>query len=97
MEADEGDMLTLDTNHPPRSHEHLSLFLTFGELLLKAANSELRAIEKVVQSKSKESPPNNIQIIKGNDWKRVSKIKRYLFEWMMLFQQELSQEWNVIT
>jgi len=39
VEADEGEMLTLDTHHPPRSHEHLNLFLTFSEPLLKAPNS----------------------------------------------------------
>ena len=37
VEADKGDMLTLGTNNPPRSHEHLSLFLTFGEPMLKSS------------------------------------------------------------
>ena len=50
--VDEGDMLTLDTNHKPRSHEHLSVFLTFGEPLLKAPNTELRSIMEMVQGKS---------------------------------------------
>ena len=97
IEADESDMLTLGTNHPPRSHEHLILFLTFGEPLLKGPNSELRAFDERIQSNSKESPPNNIQTSKGNNWKRDSKIKRDLFEWMILFQPELSQGWQVIT
>ena len=97
VEVDEGDMLTLDTNHTPRSHEHLSVFLTFGEPLLKAPNSKLRAFEEVVQGKYKVSRPNKIQISKGNDWKRVSEIKRDLLEWMILFQPELNQEWKVIT
>jgi len=60
-------MLTLGANHRPRRHEHLSLFLNFGEPLLEAPNSELRALEEVVQSKSKESPLISIQISKGND------------------------------
>jgi len=46
----------------------------------------------MVQNKSEESPPNNLQISKGNDRKRVSKIKRELFECMILFQLELSQD-----
>jgi len=51
VEADEGEMLTLGTDHPPRSHEHQRLFLTFSEPLLKAPNSELRAFEERVQGK----------------------------------------------
>jgi len=58
VEVDEGEMLTLDTNHPPRSHERLSLFLTFSEPLLKAPNFKLRAFKERVQGKSKGSPPN---------------------------------------
>jgi len=96
VEADEGDMPTLGTNHPPWSHEHLSLFLTFGEQLLQAPNSELTGFEERVQNKSKEPPPNNIHISKGSERKRVSKNKRDLFEWMILFQPELSQVWKVI-
>jgi len=97
VEVDEGDMLTLGTSHPPRSHEHLSLFLNFSEPLLEAPNSELRAFEEVVQSKSKDSPLISIEISKGNDWKKVYKIKRDLFVWMILFQPKLSQVWKVIT
>jgi len=67
VEADEGDMPTLDTHHPPRSHELLSLFLTFGEPSLNAPNSELRAIKEVVLRKFEGSPTNNIQTGKGND------------------------------
>ena len=97
VEVDEDDMLTLGTNHPPRIHEHLNLFLSFGELTLEAPNSELRAFEEVVQSKSKDSPLISIEISKGNDWKKVYKIKRDLFVWMILFQPKLSQVWKVIT
>jgi len=97
VEADEGDMLTLDTHHPPRSHEHLILFLTSREPSLNAPNSELRAIKPVVQTKPEGSPTNNIQTSKGNDWKRISKVKIDLSEWMILFQPELSQEDKVIT
>jgi len=32
VEADKGEMLTLDTHHPPRSNEHLGLLITFDEL-----------------------------------------------------------------
>jgi len=31
VEVEEGDVLTVGTSHPPRSHKHLSLFLNFGE------------------------------------------------------------------
>jgi len=31
IEADEREMLAMDTHHPPRSHEHLSLPTTFHE------------------------------------------------------------------
>ena len=31
VEADEGDMLTLNTQHPPRSNEHLDPLITFHE------------------------------------------------------------------
>jgi len=31
VEADEGDMLTLNIYHPPRSNEHLGLLITFHE------------------------------------------------------------------
>ena len=71
LEADEGDMLTLDAHHPPRSNEHLGLLLTFGEPSLNAPNSELRALEEVVQGKFEGFPPSNTQISKGNEKKRV--------------------------
>ena len=29
VEVDEGDMLTLNIHHPPRSNEHLDLLITF--------------------------------------------------------------------
>jgi len=32
VEADEEEMLTLDTHHPPRNNEHLDLLITFDEL-----------------------------------------------------------------
>ena len=38
VEVEEGQMLTLDTHHPPRSNEHLGLLLTFGEPSLKAVS-----------------------------------------------------------
>jgi len=31
IEADEGEILAMDTHHPPRSHEHLNLPTTFYE------------------------------------------------------------------
>ena len=67
------------------------------EALLKALNSELRAFEEVVQSKCKESPRNTFRTSKGNERKRVSKIKRDLFVWLILFQPKLNQERKVIT
>ena len=48
VEVEEGQMLTLDTHHPPRRNKHLSLLLTFHEPSLNAPNSELRVLEKVV-------------------------------------------------
>jgi len=38
-----------------------------------------------------------IQINKGNERTRVSKLKRDLFEWLILFQPKLKQEEKVIT
>ena len=67
------------------------------EPLLKALNSELRAFEEVVQSKCKESPTNTFRTSKGNKRKRVSRIKRDLFAWPILFRPKLNQEWKVIT
>ena len=67
------------------------------EPLLNAPNSELRAFEEVVQSNSNESPTCNTQISKGKEKKRVSKIKRDLFAWLILFQPKLSQVWKMIT
>ena len=48
MKADEGEMLTLGTNHPAKSREHLSLFLNYSEPLLKACNSEIRSCKEWV-------------------------------------------------
>ena len=121
VEANKGDMLTLNTHHPPRSHEHLSLPTTFYEPpilsptptppktlkpnfcqsiskpFLKAPNSTLRAYEEMVQSMFKESPSSPIPISKGKVKKRVSKYKRDLFDWLILFQPNLIQEGKVIT
>jgi len=58
-------MLTLVTNHPPTSHEHLNLFLTFGEPILKAPNSELRAFKEKVQGKSEESFQTRFKSARG--------------------------------
>jgi len=61
VETDEGQMLTLGTNHRLRSHEHLSLFFTFSEPLLKAPNSKLRAFKERVQGKCEGSPQTRIK------------------------------------
>jgi len=66
----------------------LSLLLTCDEPSLNAPNFELRVLEEVVQGKFEGSPPSNIQTSKGNDWGKVSKIKRDLFTWLILFQPE---------
>jgi len=92
VKEDEGEMLTLGTNHAPESHEHLSLFLTSSEPLLKSPNSEFRAFKEWVQDKSEgSSPPNRIQTNKGNEHERVAKVKRGFLEWMILFQPKFSQ------
>jgi len=104
-------MLTLDTYHPLKSKENLSiLFITFGEPstffptpptpkalkqifcqvhskpLLITPNLDLRVSEEVVHDMFGESPRYNIQINKGHEEKRASKIKGKLFEWLILFQ-----------
>ena len=113
VEANKGDMLTLNTHHPPRSHEHLSLPTTFYESqahssipptpkaltqnfcqkhskpLLTTPNFELRVSEEVVRDTFHESPMPTIPINKGKVRKRVSKFKRDLFDWLILFQPEL--------
>jgi len=121
IKADEGEILSLDTHHPPRSNEYLDLLTTFNkppnlsptppipkalkqnfchfisEPFLAARNSELRTFEEMVQSMCEESPSSTIQTSKGKDLKRVSKIKRDLFAWQILFQPELKQEEELLT
>ena len=48
VKADEGETLTWGANHPPKSHEHLSLFLISSEPLLKACNFEIRSFQEWV-------------------------------------------------
>ena len=64
--------------------------------MLEAPNSELRAFEEVVQSKFEESPTYAIQTSKENKRKRVFKIERGLFAWLISFQPELNQEEEII-
>jgi len=90
-------MLTLDNQHPPSNNEHLGLLLTFDEPSLNAPKSELRVLKEVVQNKYEASPTYTIQTSMGNDRKKVSKIKRDLFAWLILFQPKLNQEDEVIT
>jgi len=58
VKVDEGKILALGTNHPPKNHEHLSLFLTSSEPLLKASNFEIRTFKEWVQL----SPKGPVQI-----------------------------------
>ena len=119
IEANEGEMLAMDTHHPPRSHEHLSLPTTFyepqalspippipktlnknfcqsiSEPSLKAPNSHLRGYEDMVLNMFKKSPMHNFQISKGNEKKRVPKVKRDLFSWLILFQPDMKQNPNL--
>ena len=67
------------------------------ERLLDSPNSELRAFEEVVQSKSEESPTNTFLISRGKENKRVSKFMRDLFSSLVLFQPKLKQEEEVTT
>jgi len=53
VKADESEMLTLGTNHPPKTHEHLSLFLNSSEPLLKAPNSKFKAFKNGFKTSSK--------------------------------------------
>ena len=73
----------------------------FGEPSLIAPNSELRVHEEVVQGTFKGSLPSNpLQVTlkgRGKKKKRFFKFKRDLFESMILFQPEMSQEVKVIT
>ena len=62
---------------------------SISEPLLKAPNLALRSFEEVVRSMSTQSPMFTIQISKGRNKQRVSKIKRDLFAWLILFQPEL--------
>jgi len=111
IEADESEILSVDTHHPPRSNESLELLSTFHEPptlsptpkalkqnfcqlilepLLKAPNFQLRAYKELVQSMCEQPPSCTIQISKGRANKNVSKFKRDLFTWMILFQPELN-------
>ena len=80
MKTDEGQMLSLSRSHPPKNHEHLSLFLASDEPLPKVPNFEIKAFKEWVQDKSEGSPPNQILISKGNEWKRAYKTKKDLFK-----------------
>ena len=107
IEADKGEMLTLDTYHPPKGKENLSiLFVTIGEPSTffptpptpKALNTNFCQVKlepslptpnqqgNVVHDVFNEFLRFNIQISKWHDEKRASKIKRKLFEWLILFQ-----------
>jgi len=68
-----------------------------SEPLLNAPNSELRVLKEVVQRKIKESHTSTIQTSKGKGKKRVSKFKRDLFSWLILFQPEMKQEEEFFT
>ena len=72
VKVDEDEKLTLSTNHPQKSHELLSLFLASRELLPKVSNPKIRVRTEWVQDKFEGSPPNQIQISKGNEWKIAS-------------------------
>ena len=53
VKEDEGEMLTLGTNHAPESHEHLSLFLTSSEPLLKLLILNLQHFKNGFKSSAK--------------------------------------------
>ena len=89
MQADEGEMLTLSTKHPLKSHKHLSLFLTFHDSLIKVPSSEIKTFKKRNLDACKGVSPRQIQISMNDEWRVVLKTKRDLFEWLVLFQPEL--------
>ena len=68
-----------------------------GEPILETPNYELRAFEEVVQSMFEDSPSCTNQNSKVNARTKVSKIKRDLFAWLILFQAEINQVEEVIT
>ena len=82
--------LTSKTLKPTFCHEHSNSLLT-------TPNLELRVSKEVVHDMFKESPISNILIRKGRTKKRVSKFKRDLFSWLILFQPELKKGEEVIT
>ena len=86
VKTDESEMLSLSTSYPQKNHEHLSLFLTSGELLPKVSKFEIGDCKEWVQPKSEGSPSNHIQIDVGNEWKGAFKTKKDLFKWLVLFQ-----------
>jgi len=57
VEADEGEMITLSTNHPPKSHNHLSVLLTFHDPLPKVPSSRIRTYKEWNLDASKGVPP----------------------------------------
>jgi len=58
VKEDEAEMLTLSTNHRPKSYEHLSLFLTSSKPLPKVSNPKIRAFKKWNLDTSKGFPLN---------------------------------------
>jgi len=91
LEAKEGEELTFTI---PKTLNP-NFCQSISEPFLKAPNLALRVFEEVVRSMSTPSPTSTIQISKGRKKKSVSRAKRDLFAWLILFQPELSP-WKMI-
>ena len=87
VEAEKGEILTLTTHPPPKDKEdHSLLFISFGEPPIL---SPTRSPPQTLKHKFCQTPTCLIQTSKGKGKKRVSKVKRDLFDWLILFQPEL--------
>ena len=87
VETDEGAKLTFATPHPPKDREdHSLLFISFGEPPIL---SPTPSPPPTLKHKFCQTPTCLIQTSKGKGKQRVSKIKRDLFAWLILFQPEL--------
>jgi len=87
IEAEEGEILTLTTHPSPKDKEdHSLLFISFGEPPIL---SPTPSPPQTLKHKFCQTPTCLIQTSKGKGKQRVSKLKRDLFAWLILFQPEL--------
>ena len=92
VKANEGELLTLGTNHPPKSHKHVILFLTTSEPLPKVSNPRIRTFKEWNLDTFEGFSQNLIQTSINFKWRGAFKTKRDSFKWLVLFQPKLKPQ-----